>query len=114
MRLGISRNIVLVAGFVALAYTGLAVSATGCLLSHSAHASATEHHDSHEAVPHNALCALACQSTSDIGLIVESPDQSTEPVILLPAAAPYRTILSFSSYPLHSRAPPSLPFAVIG
>ncbi len=114
MRLGISRDIVLVAGFVALVYTGITVLATGCLLSHSAHARAAEHHDSHEAVPHNALCALACQSTSDIGLIVEIPDQSTEPVILLPAVALYRTIFPFSSYPLHSRAPPSLPFAVIG
>jgi hypothetical protein len=111
---GFSCRTMYVAGLVALVYTALAVLAAGCLLSHAAHAGVHENHESQEAVPHNALCAWACQGTSEVGLVAEPPALSTGQAVRLPAVFPHRTFLSASSFPLHSRAPPSVPFAFIG
>ena len=71
IRSALSRNTVLVAGFVALAYASLAVMAANCALRHVDTPNRHAHHSSHEAAPHNALCAWACQATSDAGLATE-------------------------------------------
>lgn len=113
-RPGISRSTVLVAGFVALAYVSLAAMAASCALSHVDHASGHAHHGSHEAAPHNALCAWACQATFDAGLVTESPALSTGPVVRLVVPSPNQVIPSLSSSLLRSHAPPSVPFVRIG
>ena len=113
-RSGVSRSTVLVAGFVALVYASLAVMAASCALSHVDPSSGHAHHGSKEAAPHNALCAWACQATSDSGLVTESPALSMGPVVRLVVSFPNQEVLSLSSSLLRSRAPPSMPFALIG
>ena len=112
-RSGVSRNTILVAGFLALVYASLAVMAASCALSHVDPSSGHAHHGSHEADPHNALCAWACQATSDAGLVTESAAWSTGPVVRLSVSSPNQEIPSHSSSPLRSRAPPLVP-ALIG
>ncbi|MCX5727434.1 MAG: hypothetical protein NTZ28_01070 [Nitrospirae bacterium] len=112
-RSGVSRSTVLVAGFVALVYTSLAVAAS-CALSHVDPSSGHAHHGSQESAPHNALCAWACQATSDAGLIPESPALSMSPVVQLVVLFPHQEIPSLSSSLPRSRAPPSGPFVLIG
>ncbi|MEP6934735.1 MAG: hypothetical protein ABI988_12470, partial [Nitrospirota bacterium] len=73
MRLAVSRHTVLVAGLVALVYASLAVMAANCALRHVDPSNGHTHQSSHEAAPHNALCAWACQATSDVGLVTEPP-----------------------------------------
>lgn len=113
-RSGISRNIVLVAGYVVLVYASLAAMANSCAFSHIDISSSHVHHGSQEAAPHSALCAWACQATSDAGLVTEPPLLSTGPVARLMVSFPNRFIPSLSSLLLHSRAPPSVPFVHIG
>ncbi len=113
-RSGESRRTVLVAGFVALVYASLAVMAASCALRHINHSSDHAHHGSHESAPHNALCAWACQATSDAGLVPESPAWSIGPVVQLVVSSPIQVFPSRSSFLLHSRAPPSMPFIFIG
>ena len=113
-RSGISRNTVLVAGFVALVYVSLAAMAANCALSHVDPSGGHAHHGSHEAAPHNALCAWACQATSDAGLVTESPAWSTGLVVRLVVSSPNQVIPSLSSSPFRSRAPPSVRFVLIG
>jgi hypothetical protein len=113
-RSGVPRCTVLVAGFVALVYASLAVMVSSCALSHVDPSSGHAHHDSKEAAPHNALCAWACQATSDAGLVTESPALSMGPVVRLVVSSPHQEVLSLSSSLLRSRAPPSMPFALIG
>lgn len=113
-RSGVSRSAVLVAGFVALVYASLAAIAASCALSHIDSSGSHAHHGSHEAAPHNALCAWACQSTSDTGLVTEPPTLSTSPVVQLVTSLPNQEILPLSSSPLRSRAPPSVRFLLIG
>jgi hypothetical protein len=114
MRSGVSRSTVLVAGFVALLYASLAVMAASCALSHVDHSSSHAHHGSEEAAPHNALCAWACQATSNAGLATESPALSVGPVGRLVFSSPDQEVPSLSSSLLRSRAPPSVPFLLIG
>jgi hypothetical protein len=114
MRTGVSQSAVLVAGFVALVYASLAVMAASCALSHVDPSSGHAHHGSDEAAPHNALCAWACQATSDAGLIAESPALSMSPVVHLAVLSPHQEVPSPSSSLLRSRAPPSVPFVLIG
>jgi hypothetical protein len=111
---GVSRSTVLVAGFVALLYATLAAMAAGCAFTHVDRSGSHAHHGSHEAAPHNALCAWACQATFDAGLVTDPPARSTGPVAWLVLSSPYQEIPSLSSSLLRSRAPPSIPFILIG
>jgi hypothetical protein len=113
-RSAVSRSPVLVAGFVALVYASLAAMAAGCALSHVDPSSGHAHHESHGAAPHNALCAWACQATSDAGLATKPPALSAGPVVRLVVSSPNQVIPSLSSSPFRSRAPPSAPFVFIG
>ena len=114
IRSAISCNTVLVAGFVALVYASLAVMAASCALRHIDPSNGHTHHSSHEAAPHNALCAWACQATSDAGLVTEPPALSTGPAVRLVVSSPNQEIPSLSSSLLRSRAPPSVRFVLIG
>ena len=111
-----SRNIntVLVAGLVALIYASLAVMAASCALRHVDPSSDHAHHDSQGAGSHNALCAWACQATSDAGLGPESAALSMSPVVQLVVSPPPQAISSPSSSLLRSRAPPSVRVVLIG
>ena len=113
-RSGVSRSGVLVAGFVALVYASLAVMAASCALSHIDPSNGHAHHGSQESAPHNALCAWACQATSDAGLVTESPALSVGPDGRLVLSSPDQEVPSLSSFLLRSRAPPSVPFILIG
>lgn len=113
-RSGVSRSTVLVAGIVALVYAPLAAMAASCTLSHVDVSGGHAHHGSQEAAPHNALCAWACQATSDAGLVAEPPALSTGPVIRLVVSSLNQAIPSLSSSLLRSRAPPSVPIVLIG
>jgi hypothetical protein len=114
IRSATSRNTVLVAGLVALVYASLAVMAASCAFSHVDAFNGHAHHGSHATVPHNALCAWACQATSDAGLVPEPPTLSLDSVVRLVISSPNQTIPSISFSLLHSRAPPSVPFVLIG
>ena len=109
-----SRNTVLVAGLVALVYASLAVMAASCALHHVDPSNGHAHHGSDEAAPHNALCAWACQATSDAGLVTEPSALSISPVVQLVVSSPNQETPSLSSSLLRSRAPPSGPFVFIG
>jgi hypothetical protein len=113
-RSGLSRSAVLVAGFVALVYASLVAVAASCAFSHVDPSNGHAHHGTQESAPHNALCAWACQATSDAGLIPESPAISTGLVIRLVLELPYQEAPSLFSSLLRSRAPPSGPFVLIG
>jgi hypothetical protein len=114
IRSAISRNTVLVAGLVALVYASLAVMAASCALRHVDPSNGHAHHGSEEAGPHNALCAWACQATSDAGLAPEPSALSIGPVVRLVISSPYQPSSSSFSSLLRSRAPPSGPFVFIG
>ena len=109
-----SRNTVLVAGLVALVYASLAVMAASCALRHVDPSNGHAHQSSHEAAPHNALCAWACQATSDAGLVTEPSALSMGPVVQLVASSSNQEIPSLFSSLLRSRAPPSVRFVLIG
>ncbi|MCX5727579.1 MAG: hypothetical protein NTZ28_01830 [Nitrospirae bacterium] len=113
-RSAVSRSTVLVAGFVALVYASLAVMAASCAVSHVDPSNGHAHHGSKESAPHNALCAWACQATSDAGLATEPPALATGPVVRLVVSSLNPVIPSHSSSLLRSRAPPSVPFVLIG
>ncbi len=114
IRSAISRNTVLVAGFVALVYASLAVMAASCAVRHVDPSNGHQHPSSHEAAPHNALCAWACQAASDAGLVTKPAALSMSPVFQLIVSSPNQETPSLSSSLLRSRAPPSGPFAFIG
>jgi hypothetical protein len=114
MRAGVSRSAIFVAGFVILAYASLAAIAASCAWHHVDTADAHAHHGSQESAPHNALCAWACQVTSDAGPMTEPPAPSLGPVANLAVSSPNQATPSPSSSLLRSRAPPSIPFAPIG
>jgi hypothetical protein len=114
MRSARSRNTVLVAGLVALVYASLAVMAASCAFSHVDASNGHAHHGSDEAGPHNALCAWACQATSDSGLVPEPPALSMSPVVRRVVSSPHQAISSSSSSLLRSRAPPSVRVVLIG
>ena len=104
----------LIAGLVALVYASLAIMAASCALWHVDPSSDHAHHDSQGAGSHNALCAWACQATSDAELAPEPPALSMSPVAWLVVSSPHQAISSSFSSLLRSRAPPSGPFAFIG
>ena len=110
----VSRSTIFIAGFVALVYASLAAMVASCALSHVDPSSGHAHHGSQESAPHNALCAWACQATTDAGLVPESPVWSPGPVVRLVVSSPNQVIPSLSSSLLRSRAPPSVPFILIG
>ena len=111
-----SRNIntMLVAGLVALVYASLAIMAANCAFGHVDASSGHAHHGSDEAAPHNALCAWACQATSDARLAPEPAALSMSPVVRLVVSPSHQAISPFSSSLLHSRAPPSVLVVLIG
>ncbi|NOS82519.1 MAG: hypothetical protein HOP32_13150 [Nitrospira sp.] len=113
-RSGLSRSAVLVAGLVALVYASLATVAASCAFSHVDPSNSHAHHGTQDSAPHNALCAWACQATSDAGLVPEPPVLSSTAVIRLVESSPIQIFPSLSSSLLHSRAPPSVSFAFIG
>ena len=113
-RSGISRSTVLVAGFVALVYASLAAMAASCALSHVDSSSVHAHHGPQESALHNALCVWACQAASDAGLVPEPPALSTGPVVRLVVSSPNQEVPSLSASLLRSRAPPAVPFVLIG
>jgi hypothetical protein len=96
-RSAVSRSTVLVAGFVALVYASLAVMAASCAVSHVDPSNGQAHHGSKESAPHNALCAWACQATSDAGLVTESPALSIGPVVRLVVSSPNQVTPSLFS-----------------
>jgi hypothetical protein len=114
MRSARSRHTMLVAGLVALVYASLAVMAASCAFSHVDAFNGHAHHGSDEAGPHNALCAWACQATSDAGLVPEASALSLGPVAQLVVSSSHHAISSSSSSLLHSRAPPSVLVVLIG
>lgn len=114
MRSAVSRNTVLVAGLVTLVYASLAVMAASCALRHVDSSNGHTHHSSHEAAPHNALCAWACQATSDAGLVTEPSALSMSPVVQPVISPPNQETPLLSSSLLHSRAPPLVLFFLIG
>jgi hypothetical protein len=99
---------------VALVYASLAVMAAGCALRHVDPSNGHTHHGSDEAAPHNALCAWACQATTDAGLVTEPPTLSTRLVVQLATVPPHQEIPPPSFFSLRPRAPPSVTFALIG
>jgi hypothetical protein len=109
-----SRNTMLVAGLVALVYASLAVMAASCALRHVDPSNGHAHHGSDEAAPHNALCAWACQATSDAGLATEPSALSISPVVQLVVSSTSQKTPSLSSSLIRSRAPPSVRFVLIG
>ena len=88
MRFARSRSTILVAGLVALVYASLAIMAANCALRHVDPSNGHTHHGSEEAAPHNALCAWACQATSDAGLVTEPSALSISPVVQLVVSSP--------------------------
>jgi len=113
-RRAVSRSTVIAAGFVALIYASLAAMAASCAFSHVDPSNGHAHHGTQESAPHNALCAWACQAISDAGLIPESLAISTGLVIRLALELPHQEAPSLASSLLRSRAPPSVPFVLIG
>ena len=113
-RSGVSRSSVLVAGLVALVYASLAAMAATCSFSHAEVSSGHAHHGSQDAAPHNALCAWACQATSDAGLVTEPLALSVGPVARLVISSPNHVAPLRASSLLHSRAPPAISFILIG
>jgi hypothetical protein len=113
-RSGVSRSTVLVAGFVALVYLSLAAVAASCAFSHVEPSNGHAHHGTQESAPHNALCAWACQATTDAGLIPQSPTISTGLAVRLVVSPPNQDVSSLSSSLFHSRAPPLASFVLIG
>jgi len=95
-------------------YASLAAVSVSCAFGHADPSNNHARHGSHEAAPHNALCAWACQAMSDAGLVTESPAPSTSLVARLFVSFPDHEIPSLSWSPLRSRAPPSVPFVLIG
>ncbi len=113
-RSGVSRHSVLVAGLMALVYASLAVMAATCAFSHTDASGGHKHHGSQGASTHNALCAWACQATSDAGLAMDSPESSGSPVVLQAMALPKQFSPSLLSSLFRSRAPPSASFILLG
>jgi hypothetical protein len=99
---------------LALSYTALVVLAAVCVFGHAGLSGGHGHHGSSEAAPHNALCAWACQATSDAVVSLASPMASTGLVAQHIVLPPHQPASSPSSSMLHSRAPPSISFACIG
>ena len=111
-RASVSRSTCLVVGFVALVYASLAAMAAGCALSHVDAAGGHAHHGSHETSPHNALCAWACQATSDAGLAPEPPAMAMASTAQPTVSAVNQVIPFHLSALLHPRAPPGFPFLI--
>jgi hypothetical protein len=110
----VSRSSVLIVGLVVLVYASLATTAASCGFSHVEVSRGHAHHGSEEATPHNAFCAWACQAMSDSGLAIEPPALATGPVVRLIEVSSDHLIPPLSLSLLHSRAPPSGSFVLIG
>lgn len=112
MRAPVRQILGLVASVTAGVYLALACLAAGCLFTHTASPGGKAHHSQDSG--HSPLCAWACQTASDTGLVVESPALSTGPVVRLAVSSSNQEVPSLSSALLRSRAPPSVPFILIG
>jgi hypothetical protein len=101
-----NQPMVLSAVAVALTYAALVVLAAACAFGHADMFGRHAHHGSSEAAPHNALCAWACQATSEAVVSLPSPMTSSGLVGQPVAALSDPPATSFLPG-LHSRAPPS-------
>jgi hypothetical protein len=110
----LNRQLVLPAVLIALSYGALVVLAAACAFGHGDLFGSHAHHGSPEASAHNALCAWACQATSDAVVAVASPMAASGPAVRLVVLPSHQPASSLSSSVLRSRAPPSIPFARIG
>jgi hypothetical protein len=97
-----------------LAYSALAIMSSACVFDHAVVSGGHEHHGSQGSPVHNPLCAWACQVTSNAAVAMESPASSIEPVVLLVVQVPTQLASAGFSSLLRSRAPPSLPFILLG
>lgn len=112
MRAPVKQILGLVAGVTAGVYLALVCLAAGCLFTHAASPGGQIHHSQDSG--HSPLCAWACQAASDAGLVTESPALSMSPVVQAVFSSPNQVIPSFSFSLLRSRAPPAVPFVLIG
>lgn len=101
-----------VAGATAGVYLALVCLAVGCLFMHAASRGEPAHHS--EDSGHSPLCAWSCQATSDAGLAPESPALSTGLIVQLVVSSLNQEVPSLASFLLRSRAPPSVPFVLVG
>ncbi|NOS77521.1 MAG: hypothetical protein HOP35_06210 [Nitrospira sp.] len=113
IRPGLSQQRVYLAGFVALVYVSLVVLTSTCAFGHADMSGSHAHHGSSESAPHNALCAWACQATSDAVVSIAFPMASSGLVVQLVVASSDPPASSSLSV-LHSRAPPSGHMVLIG
>lgn len=112
MRAPVRQILGLVAGVTAGVYLALVCLAACCLFTHAASPGGQDHHSRNSG--HSPLCAWACQATSDAGLVTELAALSTGLVVRLVVSSPNQEVHSLSSSLLHSRAPPSVSFVLIG
>lgn len=93
-----------VAGITAVVYLVLVCLAAGCLFMHAGSPGGHDHHAQDSG--HSALCAWACQASSESGLVASGPAEISGLVAiasLVPLVEPLSTSPSSST---HSRAPP--------
>lgn len=98
---------------VALSYVSLVVLAAACAFGHADMAGSHAHHGSHESGPHNALCAWACQATSD-AVVAMGPSLAPSGLVVRQVVVPSDPSASSSLSVLRSRAPPSGRLILIG
>jgi hypothetical protein len=99
---------------VVLVYSALAIMSAFCVFDHAVGSGRHEHHGSQGSPAHNPLCAWACQVTSNAAVATESPASSIGPVVQLVVQVPTQFASAGFFSLLHSRAPPSLPFILLG
>jgi len=100
------RTLPLIIGLVAGAYLGLAVLALACSAGHGAPFSAGHNHP----IPagHSALCAWACQASSEPGLAPSVPEVSFSLVAVGLRVVASCLLFARTVARLRSRAPPLL------
>lgn len=114
----ISSHAAWIAGCAALIYAVLAVMSVGCALAHADRAQNHHHQSDESSSAQNALCAWACQATSDVAMAPESPKAMAwlvvEPTVLTPDPRLTSSGLSIRRSPCSSRAHPCLVWIGIG
>jgi len=112
-RSALSQKSIAVVGVVVV-YSTLAVMSASCGFDHAVVSGGHEHHGSQGPPAHDPLCAWACQVTFNADVAMESPASSIEPVVQLVVQVPPQFASAGFFSLLHSRAPPSLPFILLG
>jgi hypothetical protein len=109
-----SLPIISVAGCVALIYIVLLAMSAGCALAHAGGVQHHQHHGNESSSTQNAVCAWACQATTDVTVAVGPPLAVTEQVVRLDDVF-ISGLVPFSYLSaLRSRAPPMAPFVRLG